>query len=370
MNKIRVLVVLGNSGRGGAQTFAVNLLKKIDKNYFQMDFVFDELKNGYEKEIRELGSSIYVLPRFKIFNWQSFKEKWNNLLSNNHYDIVHGHVSSSASVYLKIAKKHGLKTILHSHSAGYRGNALEVFVKKIFTFRAKKYADYWFSCSDKAALRLFGKKYAAKNYYYEIPNAISTDMFSFNLETKQKIRGLLGVSDEYFFIGHVGSLTYPKNHSFLLDIFNEIKSIKKDAKLVIVGDGPLETEIRNKVKKLHLSDSVIFTGNVPNPNEFLMSFDLLIFPSRFEGLPVTIVEAQATGLTVLMSDTITAHVVITDLVHTLSLKEPARIWAKKACELMRVINRKSYNTIVAESPFDTNNSCKIISNIYKKIMED
>ncbi len=370
MEKIRILVVLGNSGRGGAQTFAVNLLRTIDKSRFQVDFVFNELDGGYEEDIRKLGSKIYLVPSFKVFNWLDFRKKWNNLVSDNKYDIVHGHVSSSASIYLKIAKKHGLKTILHSHSAGYRGNPLVILIKKIFTLRAKKYADYWFSCSDKAAVRLFGKNFANRDIYYEIPNAITTKIFSFNSETRKKTRDSLGVSDECFLIGHVGSLTYPKNHMFLLDIFREITSLKENTKLVIVGDGPYETKIRKKIEKLNLSKSVIFTGCVPNTNEYMMSFDLMIFPSRFEGLPVTIVEAQAAGLTVLMSDVITSHVMITDLVNTLSLNESANTWAKKACELKLATDRKMYSLLVTESPFDTNNLCKMISEIYTKIMED
>lgn len=369
MEKIRILVVLGNSGRGGAQTFAVNLLRAIDKNCFQIDFVFNELEDGYEKEIRELGSKIYLLPRFKGFNWINFNKKWNELLSNNKYDIIHGHVSSSASIYLKIAKKHGLKTILHSHSAGYRGNPVVIFIKKIFTFRAKKYADYWFSCSEKAAVRLFGKNYANNKRYYEIPNAINTNAFAFNLETRKKIREELGVSDNCFLVGHVGSLTYPKNHEFLLDIFGAIKSIKNDSKLAIVGSGPLEARVKNKAKKMNLLESIIFAGCVPNPNDFLMSFDLLIFPSRFEGLPVTIVEAQATGLLVLMSDVITTHVKITDLVNSMSLKEPAYVWAKKACELKLIEDRRLYSKTVAETSFDTKKMSEMISNIYMKIME-
>ena len=369
MGKIKVLIVLGNTGRGGAQTFAVNLLRNIDHTLFQMDFVFDELKGGYEEEIRSFGSRIYQLPRFVVANYFSFAKKWNKLLESNQYDIVHGHVSSSASVYLKIAKKHGAKTLLHSHSAGYRGNPFEIAVKKFFSKKAKEYADLWFSCSDKAAERLFGKNFENDKRYHEIPNAINTCNYLFNIQKRNALREKMNALEDTKVIGHIGSMTPPKNHLFIIDVFKVIHKIEPNSLLLLVGDGPLEGNIKKHAKECKCDDCILFTGNMPNANEFLMAMDVMIFPSLFEGLPVTVVEAQATGLPVLLSDCVTNHVAITNLIKVLSLKERTDVWATELLSLIQKRNRQAYNYAVANSDFEMKKSVKKISELYIQCIE-
>ena len=177
-SKIRILMVLGNTGRGGAQTYAMNVLRNIDRDRFHIDFAVNYVyENGYTDEIRELESEILVIPKFKGINYGEYIRTFNSILINGKYDIVHGHVSSSASLYLRLAKEHGCKTIAHSHSAGYRGNAAEQVIKKMFTTGAKRYADYWFGCSRLAAERMFGKDYEKSPKYYDIPNAIISSRY-------------------------------------------------------------------------------------------------------------------------------------------------------------------------------------------------
>ncbi|MDY6314336.1 MAG: glycosyltransferase, partial [Clostridia bacterium] len=334
MSKIKVLMVLGNTGRGGAQTFATNVLRIIDRNRFQIDFaVNDDRSNGYSQEIIALGSKIYVLPYFRIYNWHGYTSAWRRLLRENHYDIVHGNVSSSAYVYLNIAKEFGCTAIAHSHSSGYRGNFFERCVKRIFSYGVRFAAEYHFACTDFAAKRLFGKKFNLYDKYYLIPNAIIPEKFLFNNAVRQKIRKDYAFDEKTKIYGHVGSFTKPKNHFFLIDVFECIVYKKSDSVLLLLGEGELEQEVKRYVIGKGLEKNVLFLGNRGNINEYLMAMDAMIFPSFFEGVPITLVEAQASGLPVIASDTITDDVFLTDCIIRMSLNNSPDAWADRAVGL-------------------------------------
>lgn len=370
MGKIQILMVLGNTGRGGAQTFAMNVLRMIDREKYQVDFAVNEIReNGYTEEIYELGSKIHVIPFFKGYNWRSYIEAWRKLLTENHYDIIHGHVSSSASIYLKEAKRHGCRTIVHSHSAGYRGNEIEQQIKKVFTLGAKKQADYWFACSKPAAERVFGKDYSQYERYYDIPNAIIAENYLFDIDKRNKIRTMLGVKEEVKIYGHVGSFTAPKNHDFLLEVFSAILVADPQAILVLCGEGERKAEIQEKARTLGIADKIILTGNVGNVHEYMMAMDVMIFPSFFEGFPITVLEAQATGLPIVLSDNITNEVFLTDCVYPLPLQVGAVEWASKCIEV-RNTNRQEQNTIIASSKYNMRNCVEKIESIYQKMMSE
>ena len=369
MGKIQILMVLGNTGRGGAQTFAMNVLRMIDKEKYQVDFAVNEIReNGYTEEIYELGSKIHVIPFFKGYNWRSYIEAWRKLLTENHYDIIHGHVSSSASIYLKEAKRHGCSTIVHSHSAGYRGNNVEQAIKMVFTLGAKKYADYWFACSKPAAIRLFGKDYKSNPNYYDIPNAIVTDNYIFNPNVRQRIRRDLGIDDKTRLYGHVGSFTAPKNHDFLLEVFAAILKENQNAYLVLAGQGERKQDIELKIASLGIQDKVKMVGNVGNANEYMMAMDLMVFPSFFEGFPITVLEAQATGLPIILSDSITDEVNLTECVYPMSLNLSAEDWAQK-CECISATDRAKANQIIADSKYNMKNCVGTIMSVYNQMLE-
>ena len=369
MDKIKILMVLGNTGRGGAQTFAMNVLRMIDREKYQVDFAVNEIKdNGYTQEIYELGSRIYQIPFFKGYNWISYIKAWRKLLSNNRYDIVHGHVSSSASIYLREAKLHGCKTIVHSHSAGYRGSGLEQKIKKVFTLGAKGQADYWFACSKPAAERLFGRDYTKYEYYYDIPNAIIAENYLFNEEARSRIRGKLGIRDGQKLYGHVGSFTTPKNHGFLLEIFDGIVKLDPSAVLVLAGEGEKKDEIITKIIELNLSKKVMMVGNVGNVNEYMMAMDTMIFPSFFEGFPVTVLEAQAAGLPIVLSDTITDEVFLTECVQPLSLGAGLDTWVEKSMTV-QVSDRACMNKQIANSKYNMKSCVIDLMNIYEEMVK-
>lgn len=362
-------MVLGSSEMGGIQTFLLNMLRNMDSGKFQIDMAITEeaTEGGVADEWRTMGCSVYHLPKFKVYNYRSFLKLWEAFLDKHSYDIVHAHSTESASVYLRVAKEKGCVTIAHSHSAGYLGTVVERMAKRYFTRRVGKTADYWFACSDKAAERVFGKNYRSYERYYDIPNAINADNYRYDLEKAKAIRKLLGVQDGELLCGHVGSFSQPKNHQFLLEAFAEVLKLRPDARLICCGTGLLMPQVKEKALELGLLDKIIFAGVVRNANEYMMAMDVFVFPSLFEGFPIAVIEAEATGLPVVMSDVITKEVDMTNLVHRLSLGETSEVWAKTICSITSC-NRSEYNQVIAESKYNMRNSVKLISSLYEEMV--
>lgn len=366
--KTRILMVLGNTGRGGAQAYAINVLKAIDHTRYHIDFVVNySCVDGYDETIAKYGGKIYFIPKFNGINILAYKKSWEAILANGNYDIVHGHVSSSAFLYLHIARKYSCITIAHSHSAGYRGNYAIRVIKKMLTAGAKKYADYWFSCSELAAARMFGKSYLSDPRHHFLPNGIWTDQYRFDDTIRHRIRDELLLDDETVLIGHVGTFSRPKNHKFIIEIFSKIvEADHKKAKLILIGDGALRKSIEAEVDRRGLHDRVIFTGNVGNVNEYLMAMDALVFPSLFEGLPVTLLEAQASGLYCVVSDRITKQVVLNEGVVSLPITLEANDWAMKLIDIPQYDREKMWVT-VSDTEFNVQRSISTLTSLYDEM---
>lgn len=367
-DRISILMVLGSTEMGGAQMFILNLLRQIDRARFQIDLAVNSVaeEDGIAEECRTMGCQIYKLPYFKVYNYSVLVKQWRHFLNEHRYDIVHGHASNSASIYLKIAKETGCVTIAHSHSAGYRGGWMERQVKSFFASRVGRVADYWFACSDKAAERLFGKGYRNYERYYDIPNAIHAESYLYARDTALAVRRQYGIGDGELLCGHVGSFTTPKNHSFLLDVFAEVLKLRPDAKLMCCGTGGLMQQVKEKASAMGILDRVIFTGVVKNVDEYLMAMDVFIFPSLFEGFPISVIEAEAAGLPIVMSDVITKEVDMTGLVHRHSLKDTVAAWARTVCTLGPIC-RSDYNQVIADSKYNMITSIKLISSLYEEM---
>lgn len=362
-------MVLGSPKREGAQAFAVNVLKKADKNIFQIDFAFmdSDKSGGYIEEIRQYGSQIFYLPKYNVLNHLSFAKAWKQLFKENQFDIIHGNVAGSAGIYLKIAKQYNVKTIYHSHNAFYRGNFIEVLAKKLLNAKIKKNAEYWLSCSDLAAVRAFGKKYSSNPNYFFVPNPIDVEQYLYSENIRNEIRKQYSIDNECNVYGHVGSFTAQKNHLYLLKIFKSIKNMDSKARFILIGDGPLRDLIKQEIIKLKLENDVILTGSIKNVNEVLMALDVFVFPSKHEGLPISVLEAESSGLPCLLSDRITKDVAMTNGVKYISLETSYDDWAEEAIHSKKA-DRTEYNKIMSQSKFDINKSTTIVFDIYKKII--
>lgn len=360
-------MVLGNTRRGGTQAFIMNVLRNIDRKKFQIDFAVNlDFEGGWGPEMRSLGSNIYIMPVFKVYNWLSFAKAWKKFFGEHHYDIIHGHTTNSAGIYLNIAKQYGCKTIAHVHSTGFRGNAVERIMKRLFSRLAKKNADYWFACSPKAAQMLYGDDYKTYQHYYEMPNAIDVKRYKFDSAVRERIRKELGLTDGNFLCGHVGTFSTPKNHAHTLRVFSEILKKKPDAKLLLIGEGYLREEIHSQAKELGLFDKIIFKCNLGNVNEHLMAMDLFIFPSLFEGFGMVSLEAQATGLNVIQSDVVPKETLLTECVKPLSLRLSPAEWAAEGLK-MTSKDRASINEVVADTKYNLKHTVDLITRLYTEM---
>lgn len=323
---IRILQVLGHLDLGGAETFIMSIYRNINKDEVQFDFIKHTFqKCFFEDEIAKLGGNIYACPRYTGINHFSYCNWWNNFfVEHPEYHVIHGHVRSTAAIYLKIAKKHGLTTIAHSHSTS-NGNGLTSVVKHFIQLPIRHTADYLFSCSDKAGKWLFGEKATQQANYHVIPNGVNLERFAFDLKQRENMRMELGICDDEFVIGHVGRLTAPKNHRFLIELFAEYHKSNPQSRLLMIGDGELYEAVKKQCEKMGIAQSVIMTGSRADIEKYYQAMDIFVFPSLFEGFAIVAIEAQANGLPCLLSDTIPRDVGITDLVTYLPLRDD-RVW--------------------------------------------
>lgn len=349
---IRVLHVFGYFDRGGAESMVMNLYRSIDKNKIQFGFVVHGEKVGaFEEEARQMGADIFRVPDYTGINHLAYIKAWKKILKNNqNYSVVHGHVRSTANIYLKLANEAGFKTIAHSHNTS-SGKGISASIKNIFQHDIRNQADQFIGCSIQAGEWLFGEKVCSSDDFHVLNNAIDSRTFVYDENVRKEKRKELN-SENKVVIGHVGRFHEQKNHDFLIDIFSEILKIEKNAELLLVGEGKSKSEIKNKVTNLGIQDHVRFLGLRSDVNELLQAFDIFLFPSLFEGLPVTLVETQAAALPAVISDTITSDIVITEYIFKVSLEAEPRTWAKIVVEKSKELKRQDTSEEIKKAHYD------------------
>lgn len=326
---IRILHVLGGISLGGAESRIMDLYRHIDREKMQFDFLIHQTEKGYyEEEIEALGGRIYRVPRFRLYNIAAYKKALRAFFAGHHeFKVVHGHMTSTAALYLPIAKKCGVPvTIAHARSAGV-DKGIKGAVTRLLRVPLKKRCDYMFACSMVAAESVFGMENAHAGRVKIVPNAIDVKQFTYQEEMRIRMRRALSLEDK-FVIGHVGRFHYAKNHEYLLAVFQKIVSRKSNAVLLLLGEGSRMEEMKERALSLGIADQVIFCGNQKETWNYYQAMDFFVFPSRFEGLPGTVVEAQGAGLRCLISDTIADEVKITELVDSLNIEEKPEKWAE------------------------------------------
>lgn len=327
---VRLLCILSSMNAGGAETFLMKIYRNLDRNKFQLDFCINEKeKCFYEDEINSLGGKIFRIPS-KSENYKAFKTQLFKLVNNNGYQHVLRITSNTMGFMdLKIAKKAGARVCCARSSNSSDGGG---FKEKVAHFTGRllydKYVDVAIAPSDLAAAYTFGNNY--KNRTLILHNAVDLDVFKYSKEARLKIRNEFSIPENTKVFGHVGRFMEQKNHVFLADIFRSIKNTCPDAVFLLVGDGPLKEKFINKVRELEFIDSVVFAGIRSDIPDLLSAMDAFVFPSFYEGMPNTVIEAQATGLPCVISDSITKEANITGLVEYLPLALSAEEWAEKS----------------------------------------
>lgn len=355
---------------GGLETFIMNVYRQIDKSKIQFDFLVHTMEEcAFDKEIIELGGSIYKIPSRREgiaknrFALDEFFKSYGSV-----YNIVHQHASSLSYVEpLLSAKRNGIKIrILHSHSSKQSGSKLNIIAHRWNMLHLGSIATHYFACSDLAARWLFGRKIVYKREYTLINNGVSLDKFNYNSHLRYETREKLEISNETKVVGHVGQISYPKNHDFLIEIFKKILLVNKDCILVLVGEGSLKDTISKKIIQEGLSKNIKMLGERSDINNLLNAMDIFVFPSLYEGLPVALVEAQATGLKCIVSSSITRRVNITDLITYYDLMKSPEQWAAETVNSWDY-SRKSASTQIKKSEFDIESVTAHISELYIRL---
>ena len=366
---IRVLQMIGSLERGGSQAMVLNLYKAIDRNRIQFDFVLDHPElNQLQSTVEKLGAKIYYMPAFKGTNLVEIINSWDHFFEiHSEYKILHSHVRSYASFYIPIAKKYGVKTIIHSHSTS-NGNGISALIKAMLQYPLRYEADYFFGCSKMAGEWLFGKKVVQSTRYFLLKNAVDTKKYKYNSKIRADYRKLLGVSENSTVYVHVGRLHEAKNHMFLLDLFKELKQQRPESVLVIVGDGKLRDTIEKKITELDIEQNVRLLGARDDVPEIFQASDCFLFPSKWEGLPVTVVEAQAAGLPCFVSDKVTKEVNLSELVVNLPIDKGTRLWVEEICKAD--YQRKNVSDKIKKAGFDIEDSAEWLMHFYEGIINE
>lgn len=364
---LRILQIGMSTNYGGTETFLMNVYRNIDRNKYQFDFlnVYDE-PLACQDEIESLGGHIYNLHlRRRQDGLKKYKHGIKEFYKNNHFDIVQLNAQSLDNIdMLKYAKKYGISTrIIYGHNSGFgvKPSKVTQIIHKLNKLVVGRHATSFVAVGPTASKWLYPCWLRKKVTI--ISNSVDTDRFIYNETSRKEIRKLYNLDNKKVY-GNLCRLDPQKNHIFLLDIFNEIHKKENDSILLIVGSGPLEKELKEKVNRLGLDNFVIFAGNQKETEKYYSAFDVFLYPTKFEGFGIVLAEAQASGLPILSSDTIPSNVICTDLIKTKSLKDSALSWSETAINLKINKDRIKYNKEV-DNAFSIEQAIRKINKLYE-----
>ena len=375
--KIQILHVIYGMNIGGIENWLMNLLRFINKDIFQMDFLVHTRDDGfYDNEIINLGSNILRCPYPDKPIIYSLKFK---ALINKHgpYNVIHSHVHHFSGWVLRTAHQVGIPIrIAHSHSnidkliysSSWIRRAYYIYMK----YLVKKYATLGIAVSTQAAISLFGPKWNTDNRYRIMQCGINVDLFN-KVVDKEAVRKKLGIKSKYHVIGHVGRFSEAKNHPFIIDVFSEILKIDSSIRLLLVGDGENLIDIKRLAQKKKVKDKIIFTGLRHDIAELMLgAMDVFLFPSLWEGLGIAIVEAQAAGLPCILSKHLPHEAeIVSQLIYKVPLSKSAKEWAEQIITIYNMkqkekISQNKCLQMVINSPFNFEIGKRKLESIYSK----
>ena len=376
MNPLRILFVFGCPlKKGGTENVMINIVKNIDRDRFHIDFlIFDKTpdQSDDKKYLESLGCRFYQITARGV-DRKLHNRELDEFFRDHEYDIVHTHMDAIGEEALKAAKKHGIKALIaHSHNTDQldNPNGLKDHLHKCYLIYEKhllrRYAEYFVACSPEAGKWLFGDKICNSEKYLLLKNSIDSSAYSFDEETRNEVRKELGLEGRKVII-HVGQFRTQKNHGKVIEVFNELHKRDDSFALVLVGTGEEQDNIKSKVEELGLKEDVLFLGNRNDIPELLMSADVFLFPSLYEGLGIALLEAQAADLICVVSDTIPELAVLTEKVRSVNLTESASVWGDIVEEMMgKYTVRRDRSELFTEKGYDISAQIKVLESFYMK----
>ncbi len=376
---IRILNLFTIMNRGGAETMVMNYYRNIDKSKIQFDFLVHRLERGtYDDEIEAMGGRIYRMCPIYPQNFSKYKKMLKEFFDEHpEYKILHSHMSELGCFAFLEAHKRGIKVkICHAHNAPVKGSMTakekaQLIFRNYFKKRMLPYTDHLFVCGKDAGNWLYGKENSER--FVMMNNAVDAEKFRYSPDFRDEIRQELGLEHK-FVILNVGRFNPQKNHTFIIDIFSEIKRLHPQSALLLTGNGELEESIKQKASSMGLENDVFFTGLRNDVHKLMSAGDVFLFPSLYEGLPVTMVEAQSSGIRCFISDAVPDQCILGEDVSVISLNDSAQIWAKKIVSFAGGYERPDRYNNIADAGFDIKANAKWLEDFYlteyKKIYEE
>ena len=361
----KILIIAAKLNIGGAEKVAQDIALHADHEEYEFHYVvFGNEVGAYEHQLLEKACKVFHLAEPSV-SYRKYLGDLMGLIKQHRYHAVHVHTMFSSGWVMLAAKLSGVPVrVTHAHSALDDGKS---FVKSIYEavmrFLILSCATDLVACGVKAGQRLYGSRAYEKRGQLVL-TGIDIPGFAYSKDARGVIRKQLNAEDS-FILGHVGHLADVKNQSFLLDLMPHILEKKPNALLLLLGEGENRPMLEQKIRDLKLQDHVIMTGNVTNVADYLSAMDVFVFPSLYEGLPLSILEVQANGLPCVISDRVPEDVFLTDLIHPLSLEDPKEAWIKKILSAKRS-QPQTYNDCLRGSAYAVETAMEKIYCIYEK----
>ncbi|WP_058306556.1 glycosyltransferase [Gracilibacillus massiliensis] len=340
---LRILHVVRKMNHGEIGTMLMNVYRNLDTSKVQFDFLTNE-EGDYDEEIRTMGGHLYRIPYINEVGAQGYQNALRHFFKGHRFYIVmHAHLDKMSVFSLKAAKRVGIPVrVAHSHNTGTEETGKEKLLQNIAGSFISLYATHYFACSTEAAKWLFKTKAKNAEIMY---NAIELERFCYSQSVREQVREDLHISEKEFLIGHIGPFSPQKNHDYLIELFVGFRRRIPQAKLILIGDGPLQQEIEAKIKQYHIVEHVVSLSGKEDTERWMQAFDLLVYPSLHEGLPMTLIEAQSAGLPILASDRIPKEVDLgANLIEFIRLDDKSEWLAK----MYKAYEKKYRNPVDAE----------------------
>ncbi len=365
---IKIAQIVGKWVGAGAESVVMTYFRSIDKRQFKFDFICESDSSNIPYEaIEKLGGKVIIVPPYE--NTNKYVKELSIILKNGNYDIVHSHTNELSYLSLKAAKKAKIPVrIAHSHLAS---NKLEdnKLIKNIYRPLIKVNATNYFACNEASAKFLFGEKAYKNGNVFIIKNAINLSYFSYNEKIRKKKREELDIKDNQIVIGHIGRFVNQKNHEFLLDLFKAVHDLNSKTVLLLAGQGPLMTKIKEKAYTMGIYDNIKFLGQINNANKLYQAMDVFVLPSFYEGESVTLIEAQAASLPCIASEEVGKESILIPTTTLLSLNSPLEVWANTILDAAEKSKREDHTDEIREKGYEIKDTVKLLEKEYKRIVK-
>lgn len=359
----RVCILCEAWESGGIESFLCNTLLTMDRSELEIDIVAAQIRDSvFTEALKNAGVRFQEL--FGTLRSPQNARLFSALLAERHYDVVHLNAYQALSLqYLKLAQEAGVPIrIAHSHNTELRDSSTRILKLAIHNWAKRAYGNvmtHRWACSAPAARFLFGET----SEWAFIPNGINVERFRFDPAGREEVRTELKLEGKLV-VGNVGRLCWQKNQAFLLDVFKEVQQQCHASALLLVGEGEARGELEAKARALGIENCVIFYGTTDRVERLYWAMDVFAFPSRFEGLGIAAVEAQAAGLPVICSDGVPSETMITEWARKLSRSAGAGSWAAAVQNMKNPGNRAASADAVSATGFDVAVVAKEIRNLW------